>query len=39
MTKIQGPIYEYACSEGNYGMANNLSGARAEERKKAQEAK
>ena len=37
MTAIQGPIYEYACSEGNYGMANNLSGARAEERKKAQE--
>jgi hypothetical protein len=39
MTKIDGPIYEYACSEGNYGMANNLSGARAEERKKAEEAK
>jgi hypothetical protein len=38
MTKIQGPIYEYACHEGNYGMANNLSGARAEE-KKRQEAK
>jgi hypothetical protein len=34
MTKIQGPIYEYACHEGNYGMANNLSGARAEEKKK-----
>jgi len=43
MTKIQGPIFEYACHEGNYGMANNLSGARAEEKKlaekKAQEAK
>ncbi len=39
MTKIDGPIYEYACHEGNYGMANNLSGARAEEKKKAQEAK
>lgn len=39
MTKIKGPIFEYACSEGNYGMANNLSGARAEEKKKAQEAK
>jgi len=39
MTKIKGPIYEYACHEGNYGMANNLSGARAEERKKALEAK
>jgi hypothetical protein len=38
MTKIDGPLFEYACSEGNYGMRNNLSGARAEE-KKAQEAK
>jgi hypothetical protein len=25
-------IYEYACHEGNYGMFNMLSGARAEER-------
>ncbi len=25
-------IYEYACHEGNYGLANTLSGARAEER-------
>jgi hypothetical protein len=39
MTKIDGPIFEYACHEGNYGMANNLSGARAEEKRKAQEAK
>ena len=39
MTKIQGPIFEYACHEGNYGMENNLSGARAEEKQKAQEAK
>jgi hypothetical protein len=34
MTKIAGPIFEYACHEGNYGMPNNLSGARAEEKKK-----
>ena len=27
-------IYEYACHEGNYSMANMLAGARAEERKK-----
>ncbi len=33
MTKIDGPIFEYACHEGNYGMRNNLSGARAEEQK------
>lgn len=26
------PIFEYACHEGNYGMANILSGHRAEER-------
>ena len=26
-------IYEYACREGNYAMANILAGARAEERK------
>jgi hypothetical protein len=32
MTKIDGPIYEYACHEGNYGMRNNLSGARAAEK-------
>ena len=29
-------IYEYACHEGNYGMANILSGHRAEERQAAQ---
>ncbi|HUA19803.1 MAG TPA: hypothetical protein VMB25_13730 [Bryobacteraceae bacterium] len=43
MTRVKGPIFEYACHEGNYGMENNLSGARAEEKKlaekKAQEAK
>ncbi|HTC32674.1 MAG TPA: hypothetical protein VK724_04855 [Bryobacteraceae bacterium] len=33
MTKIKGPIFEYACHEGNYGMRNNLSGARADEKK------
>jgi hypothetical protein len=38
MTKIDGPIFEYACQEGNYGMRNNLSGARAEEKKAAQAA-
>jgi hypothetical protein len=33
MTHIDGPVYEYACHEGNYGMQNNLSGARATEKK------
>jgi len=32
LTRTPGPIYEYACHEGNYGMANILSGARAEEK-------
>jgi hypothetical protein len=26
--KTEGPIYEYACHEGNYGMVNLLNGAR-----------
>src|SRR5437016_9137030 len=37
LTKTPGPIYEYACHEGNYGMVGILSGARAEE-KAAEEA-
>jgi hypothetical protein len=32
MNKTEGPIYEYACHEGNYGLAGILSGARAQER-------
>ena len=28
MSKVQGPIYEFACQEGNYGMRNTLHGAR-----------
>ena len=35
MTKINSPIYEYACQEGNYGMPNILSGARAAEKEAA----
>ena len=38
MTKIDSPLYEYACHEGNYGMANNLSGARATEKAAAAKA-
>jgi hypothetical protein len=26
------PIFEYACHEGNYGLRDILSGARAEDR-------
>ena len=32
LMKTEGPIFEYACHEGNYGMANTLSGARAAEK-------
>ena len=35
MTAVEGPFYEYACHEGNYGIANILSGARADEREAA----
>ena len=31
MNKTDWPLYEYACHEGNYGLYNILSGARAEE--------
>src|SRR5262245_21817433 len=31
-TRTPGPIYEYACHAGNYGMTNILTGARAQER-------
>ena len=32
LTKTEAPLFEYACHEGNYAMANILSGARAEEK-------
>jgi hypothetical protein len=33
LTKAKGPIYEYACNEGNYAMTDMLAGARAAEKK------
>ena len=33
LRKTEGKIYEYACHEGNYAMANILAGAREEERR------
>lgn len=33
MQAVEGPVFEYACHEGNYGLPNNLSGARAIEAK------
>jgi len=35
MLKAQGPLYEYACHEGNAGLAGILAAARADERKAA----
>ena len=31
MTKLEGQLFEYACHEGNYAIANVLSGERAQE--------
>ena len=31
MRRFAGPMYEYACHEGNYGMENLLRGARVQE--------
>ena len=32
MVRIDGPIFEYACHEGNYAVPNILKGARAQEK-------
>ncbi len=32
MTQTEGPMFEYACHEGNYGMVHLLEGARAQEK-------
>jgi hypothetical protein len=32
MNRMPGPMYEYACHEGNYALKNMLAGARAAER-------
>ena len=39
LAKTQGPIFEFACHETNYGIANILAGARAEDKQKAEQAK
>jgi len=38
MAKTVGPLFEFACHEGNYGLLNSLRGARAEEKRAAEEA-
>jgi hypothetical protein len=36
MSRIEGPVFEYACHEGNYALTNILAGARAKEKEKAE---
>jgi hypothetical protein len=38
MAKTEGPIFEFACHESNYGIANILAGARADEKRAAEAA-
>ncbi len=35
MRRTDGPLFEYACHEGNYGLYNILAGARAKEKEAA----
>jgi hypothetical protein len=34
MVRIEGPLFEYACHEGNDALTNILAGARAKEKEK-----
>ena len=36
--KINGPVFEHACHEGNYGVANTLKAVRLQEKRAAEEA-
>jgi hypothetical protein len=38
MKKTIGPLFEHACHEGNYALTNTLAGARAEDKRAAEEA-
>jgi hypothetical protein len=35
LSQIEGPMFEYACNEGNNGIVNILAGARAAEKASA----
>ena len=37
--KINGPVFEHACHEGNFGIANTLNAVRQEEKRAAEAAK
>jgi len=32
LQRTEGPLFEYACHEGNYALPNILAGARAQEK-------
>ena len=32
LSRAGGPMFEYACHEGNYGLTNMLAGSRVQER-------
>jgi hypothetical protein len=38
MRKTDGPLFEHACHEGNFGLYNTLVGARLEEKQAAEAA-
>ena len=37
LEKSEGPLFEYACHEGNYGLVGVLAGARAQEKGAAEQ--
>lgn len=37
LEKSEGPLFEYACHEGNYGLAGVLAGERAQEKRAAEQ--
>jgi hypothetical protein len=39
MLRAPGPLYEYACHEGNIGLAGILESARADEKRAAEGAR
>jgi hypothetical protein len=38
LAKTEGPVFDFACHESNYGIANILAGARADEKRAAEAA-
>ena len=39
LVRMQEPLFEYACHEGNYALPNILAGARAKEKEAAEAGK